>query len=348
MFGKHDRERLRAIEEELLTIKLDRPSVVGDLIPLVQELTELENVGLYALRNVTGRWGVERWHAVNAMRVAESRARAMFEHSAEFPLYYHPLSAPAGQRNRVVDALIWIKRHAPGTWEQSPMYRQVLAPLGISQYHQPRALLCDRAAVVGWFGGMHPRPATPRQLHLVGRLVAPMRKRLIAERALRASPTVHAALESMLDRIGSPAFLVNGRGMLIEANAAGRSLVDERGREIGAAISDAIAGRASNLALELISIRDGAVPAWVAVVKDASLDSRIVATVRCATHRWGLTPRQACVLERVVRGHANATIAADLSISERAVELHITALFDKVGVESRSALVAAVLLSSAS
>jgi DNA-binding CsgD family transcriptional regulator len=60
--------------------------------------------------------------------------------------------------------------------------------------------------------------------------------------------------------------------------------------------------------------------------------------------RWGLTPRQREVLGRVAGGDATGTIAAALGISERAIEMHLTALFDRVGVDSRAALVARVLL----
>jgi DNA-binding NarL/FixJ family response regulator len=59
--------------------------------------------------------------------------------------------------------------------------------------------------------------------------------------------------------------------------------------------------------------------------------------------RWQLTPRQGEVLGLVSRGLANATIAAALGCGDRAVELHLTALFDRAGVESRAALVARVL-----
>jgi hypothetical protein len=46
-----------------------------------------------------------------------------------------------------------------------------------------------------------------------------------------------------------------------------------------------------------------------------------------------------------VRGESNATFAANLDVSLRAIELHVTALLGYAGVDSRAALVAAVLLS---
>lgn len=59
------------------------------------------------------------------------------------------------------------------------------------------------------------------------------------------------------------------------------------------------------------------------------------------TARWGLTDRQADVLELVAEGHTNKSIARLLVISEATVELHVTRLLSKTGVENRATLVAA-------
>lgn len=48
----------------------------------------------------------------------------------------------------------------------------------------------------------------------------------------------------------------------------------------------------------------------------------------------GLTPRERDVLQRVVRGRLNKQIAADLSIGERTVKLHRTAITTKLRVRS--------------
>ena len=49
-----------------------------------------------------------------------------------------------------------------------------------------------------------------------------------------------------------------------------------------------------------------------------------------------LTPRERDVLEGLVRGHPNKTIAYDLGISPRTVEIHRANLMDKLGVPSLS------------
>jgi DNA-binding NarL/FixJ family response regulator len=66
--------------------------------------------------------------------------------------------------------------------------------------------------------------------------------------------------------------------------------------------------------------------------------------VRCA--RWrserasspllGLTDRETEVLQRMATGLSNAAIAAQLYMSERAVEKHITSVFQKLGLSEES------------
>jgi DNA-binding NarL/FixJ family response regulator len=66
------------------------------------------------------------------------------------------------------------------------------------------------------------------------------------------------------------------------------------------------------------------------------------ARVATAAARWSFTPRQREVLELLLEGVTTRAIAATLRVSERAVELHITAMFDKTQVENRAELCAAV------
>jgi DNA-binding NarL/FixJ family response regulator len=54
----------------------------------------------------------------------------------------------------------------------------------------------------------------------------------------------------------------------------------------------------------------------------------------------GLTPRELEVLRLVAAGRTNKAIAAELILSERTVERHVSNIFVKVGVSSRSAATA--------
>jgi len=57
-----------------------------------------------------------------------------------------------------------------------------------------------------------------------------------------------------------------------------------------------------------------------------------------------LTSRENEVLRELVRGARNSEIAATLGISERTVKSHLKSIFQKLGVESRSAAVAAAFV----
>lgn len=56
--------------------------------------------------------------------------------------------------------------------------------------------------------------------------------------------------------------------------------------------------------------------------------------------RHGLTPRELQVLRRIATGDTNKAIAAALAISERTVERHVSNIFHKLGVSTRSAATA--------
>jgi len=62
--------------------------------------------------------------------------------------------------------------------------------------------------------------------------------------------------------------------------------------------------------------------------------------VAVARVRWGLTPRQAEVLQLVAQGMSNRAVAASLGCSEGTIELHVTSVLDKAECESRAQLVA--------
>ena len=71
------------------------------------------------------------------------------------------------------------------------------------------------------------------------------------------------------------------------------------------------------------------------------LTSGLVGQVRDAAHSAeklenALTDRELEVLERMARGHSNKAIAADLSLSPRTVEVHLTHVFKKLRAESRT------------
>jgi DNA-binding NarL/FixJ family response regulator len=160
----------------------------------------------------------------------------------------------------------------------------------------------------------------------------------------RGATRLELALDAALDHIGAPAFVVDAHGAIERANQAGLELLAAEKQDVARELRDAIGGSSAYRGIEVTALGRNQPPCgWLAVVRTTlSQRTTTVALSRAAT-RWRLTPRQREVLELVVKGDATTAIAAHLGVTPRAVELHLTALFERVGVGSRAALIARVL-----
>jgi DNA-binding CsgD family transcriptional regulator len=56
-------------------------------------------------------------------------------------------------------------------------------------------------------------------------------------------------------------------------------------------------------------------------------------------HRYRLSPREGEVIQLLLRGYSNRDIAATLGITPATVKRHLSRIFDKTGVDSRTQLV---------
>jgi DNA-binding NarL/FixJ family response regulator len=63
-------------------------------------------------------------------------------------------------------------------------------------------------------------------------------------------------------------------------------------------------------------------------------------TIHTAAHQGPLTAREVEVLRLVAAGKSNRAIAAELVISEKTVARHVSNIFTKLGLSSRSAATA--------
>jgi len=95
----------------------------------------------------------------------------------------------------------------------------------------------------------------------------------------------------------------------------------------------------SNALRIVVGIEKDGTPVDMTVGDPASTDP-LEARLDPATSAWKLTPRQTDVLRLVARGDANKDIAAALGCAENTIELHVTGLLRRVGVSSRTQLVA--------
>ena len=73
---------------------------------------------------------------------------------------------------------------------------------------------------------------------------------------------------------------------------------------------------------------------YSALQRDAELREETTRRVAISEQLKALTPREREVLERLMKGHANKVIAAELDISERTVESHRRNIKEKMNVRS--------------
>jgi DNA-binding CsgD family transcriptional regulator len=339
-----DAASVRAIADELDTIRIDGPPALDVVLPELRRLMRTESVLAYKITERAPSWQVDLFHhdGFHSGDAFERRCQRFFAAAPRPYAWYNAVRPEPEQRNRVFEA---VGRIPPGQYESSVIYRDVMKPLKLERHRQLRVLVCEGPALLAWVGAFHPDPVDARQHRLLAAIVSPLRRRLSIERRLRASPRVQSALNSLLDQLAAPAFVLGREGRLHETNASGKALLSTSYGTVISSLRDAVAGRPSPLALELTPLRENArCVGWLAILRSDTPGARVAASVTRATAKWRLTSRQNQVLELVARGLANATIAATIGIGERAVELHVSAIFDRVGVESRSALVATILL----
>jgi DNA-binding CsgD family transcriptional regulator len=154
-------------------------------------------------------------------------------------------------------------------------------------------------------------------------------------RADLLAAAVLGALETALDALQVPALIVTDSGEVICSNAPARTLLGDRPTALRWSPSGARAPRVAPPDWEVTPIRDASSRAWALMIK------RSAGTP--ARRGWNLTARQREVLDLVARGMTNTSIAETLGIRLGTVEFHISAIFDKVGVNNRAALIASVM-----
>jgi DNA-binding NarL/FixJ family response regulator len=250
---------------------------------------------------------------------------------------YNLLTPERAQRNVVFD----MRHLTPRPDHPIPIRDELYPKVDLHGRDQVRVLVCEGARLLAWVGAFRPEPFGARERRLLGRLVPALQRRLALERRLGDGRHQMNALAAALEALGSAAFILDGGGAIQHLNASARALVERDRRGLRAALHEAVARPTAARRFEVTTIRSRGLPEhYLAVERTAPPDggSRLSAAAR----RWRLTPRQSEVLCLVARGDANKIIAATLGCAERTVELHVTAILAKAGVDGRTALVAKV------
>ena len=320
-------------------MRLAGPSAVSVVMPAVRALLHAECAGVHRPKETPGGWAVDICqfdvpHEAGAQEL--TRRYTKYIRETREPIGTSVLLRPRpAQRNRVRLSVAEMTREV---YEQLDIYREVAQPCGLGDHHQLRVLLCEGSSLIAWFG-VFSGSVSARDHRVLAALAPAMRTRLSFDRRVEDAPLESAALDATLELLAVPTFVLGRHGAVHEANTAGRALLDSSG-DVARALRDAALRRPCGLNVGLTPIR-GDCGGFIAMIREAPDDLRR----RCALARlhWTLTPRQAEVLACLADGQANAAIAATLGTALRTVEFHVTALFDRAGVHTRSGLVAALL-----
>ncbi len=338
-----DGDRLAELRAELRTLRLAGPLEHVDFTSDLRELLQTQVVTAYGLqetRDERREFAFIYTSGASASRFRDLTHTVFERHPQRFGMF-NPDRPEPNQRNVV-------RRWAPRALEALrnadaipaiPLYRQ----LGLGGFGHLRLLACEGASMLSWIGVWQDGPYDDRQVALLASLAPDLQQRLAAERQL-AQGGRDALLDATLEAIGAAAFVLNARGKIRHENTAARALIAREGRTLhdelrAACLMPASGGRWD---VTVTKTRGGSVEYLVRSRPRAEvhLEDRIAH----AAVRWGLTPRQRDVLAKLAEGRTNVNIGATLGISERTVEVHVTALLAKAQVGSRAELVASLFM----
>ena len=143
------------------------------------------------------------------------------------------------------------------------------------------------------------------------------------------------AIRAALENIPSAALIVRDAGLVAEANARGRALLDQSGKWARWALVDV--ERAQDF-FELTPLyQQEKLAHYLAVLRAGTIQLDRVAV---AARHWQLSPREADVLSQLVEGQKNKSIARKVGCAERTVEQHVRKILSRTRAKNRSALVA--------
>jgi DNA-binding CsgD family transcriptional regulator len=222
-------------------------------------------------------------------------------------------------------------------FRQLDLYREVFAPLGVE--HQMAVTLPAPPQLVIGVVVADERDFTDPEKRMLD-LARPHLIQAHANAALRERlHDVLAAVEAGLDDGGEALVVADTAGRVSFASAAGRAALAQLEPDT---VRDLFArGTPPNTVLETATgpllarrLTRGATSILVFERPARSASRALLEAV-------GLSPREAEVLQQMMRGRTTAEIAATLEISPRTIHKHAERIYDKLGVHDRIAAVSA-------
>jgi DNA-binding CsgD family transcriptional regulator len=161
-------------------------------------------------------------------------------------------------------------------------------------------------------------------------------------RYTRRSGALDQVVVDSIQYIPGPAFVVSECGVVLAENAPARAWLAALPKRVAALTQP---GGPDPELFRVTMSTEGRRGHCLAVLRDtvANGGSDADAKLAVASRRWGLTPRQSQVLKQLSQGLSNARIASQLGCAEATVEIHVSRIFERAGVQSRASLLACLL-----
>lgn len=335
--------QVSAIRDALRELGSAAPSPsFAAVLPILRRVLDVDVVVYLELAERLDGWSLETLEADNLSDPARLRRLLAKQLDAgDIPSWFAVHEPHDGRNVRSDVPMPLAELVTRAEYAASSFHARVVAPMGLAAHDLLQLRLTDGTAPAGWLGCFDPKPIGRRVAELLHALVPTLQQRLRAVRAATDHERARAALFETLEQLGTPALLVDETGRIFECNVAGRHLLSAQRSDVAASIAALLARRHPPLPFTLAALASGH---HLAVLRPKSPRARIDLAVAVAASRWDLTKRQHEVLARLVHGDSNTDIASALAISLRATEMHVSAIFERAGVDNRSGLVAAVLL----
>lgn len=248
---------------------------------------------------------------------------------ADFTLW-DPTNIPSELRNsvQVVDNRLFA---------EVDVVKRVYMPLDLHRYAHLTLLASTGPRFLGWLGLWREEPFTDSEIRQLGQAAPSIRERLMAIDDLSSADVSWSIVESTLETLDRPAFLVRAPNRVELANGAGRVLLQKAKRATLAWIERAMTDSAPGWSAT--RFKDLGAPD-LALVTERPAGANFERRIDDARRAWGLSPAQCSVLRLVVRGFSNKEIAASFKRVEGTIELHVSAILRRARVDSRARLLA--------
>ena len=308
------------------------------LLPELRDLLGATFAGAYRPEATESGWAVD--FMFGAGPDAEAQISAFRKYvsglSADRFHGYDPCAVPVALRN-VTTSLDDLRRLQGGAVVGS--LASVLEAVGARGSDQIRVLLCNGPRLLSWVGATRSEPFTRRELAILRHISEPLRQRVRLEGQLRPGWPRALALDAALAALGRAAFLVGPRGAIEAANEEAERWLEHDAASVSAAIDRSQRAPSDDAPFSVTPLRMRGCPAYLLAIQGEARPT-VADRVAAAQRRWGLSPRQARVLELVASGEPTKRVAEQLGCAAVTVENHITELFRRSGSKSRTDLVA--------